>query len=475
MWDASADGYGRGEGGVVVALKPLRQAIADRDNIECVLRQSGVNQNGHSSLGLTVPSAAAQTDLIRSTYQQAGLDPLSDEGRCQFFEAHGTGTLAGDPKEAEAIRDTFFPEISGQTRSSSQAGGSSSFTDNSLLVGSVKTIIGHSEGAAGLLSLLKVSLALKHATIPPNMHFTQISPEVEPYYHPHLCIPTELTPWPNLPADSPRRASINSFGFGGTNSHVIVESWDPNLDRATHVEEPIISRPPTVFTLSAKSKFSLLRIIAALSTFLKQQNEINMQDLAWSLSRRTEFPVRAAFAAVDKEDLIQKLDSITTNTTNESLLDSNIVTSPVHVCQRFPLRILGIFTGQGAQWPSMGAQLYAKCELFRETISQLDLLLSGLSGFQDWSIAEQLAAPAASSKVHLSHVSQPVTTALQIALVDLMKASGVMFAAVVGHSSGEIAALYAAGRLSACDAMRIAYYRSVSISICGYTNGYLDY
>jgi hybrid polyketide synthase/nonribosomal peptide synthetase ACE1 len=200
MWDSEVDGYGRGEGFAAVLLKPLRQAIADNDHIECIIRNTGVNQDGRTK-GITMPSATAQAALIRATYARCGLQLDRADDRPQYFEAHGTGTPAGDPIEAEAIQTTFFPETA-------------SVYDQKLLVGSIKTIIGHLEGSAGLAGVLKVSLAMQNGIIPPNMHLRELNPRVRPFYT-NLQIPTEATPWPRLAKGVPKRASVNSFGFGG--------------------------------------------------------------------------------------------------------------------------------------------------------------------------------------------------------------------------------------------------------------------
>lgn len=438
-------------------LKTLPQSIADGDDIECVIRQTGINQNGHSSLGLTVPSAAAQTELIRSTYKKCGLECASQD-RCQYFEAHGTGTLAGDPKEAEAMRDAFFPVTEGQASAIPDTDGSSTNEDEHLYVGSVKTVIGHTEGAAGLVSLLKASLAVQHAEIPPNMHFDRLNPTIQPFYKSHFSVPTRLIPWPKVPTGAPRRVSINSFGFGGTNAHAIVESWNAD-SKSDHAPEPDASHQSSLITLSARTECSLRRTMKALSAMLKRLDGIDMHDLAWTLRRRTEFSVKASFSAIDKADLLQKLDSATNEIPKERRPDSVMVTKPIKVSEKFPLRVLGVFTGQGAQWPSMGAELYCGCDLFRESITQLDGYLSSLPDAPDWSLAKELTAPEASSRVQLSHISQPLTTAIQIGLHDLLNALGIPLAAVVGHSSGEIAALYAAGFISAEDAIRISFYR----------------
>lgn len=197
MWDASADGYARGEGIAAVVLKPLSAALRDKDHIECLIRATGVNQDGKTP-GLTMPSATAQAALIRATYARAGLDLDKPQDRPQLFHAHGTGTPAGDPQEAEAIARAFPP-----TGSSPDA--------NILSVGSIKTIIGHTEGTAGLASLMGTSLALQHAVIPPNMHFSELNPKILPFFQ-GLEVPTSAKPWPLLPQGQPRRASINSFG-----------------------------------------------------------------------------------------------------------------------------------------------------------------------------------------------------------------------------------------------------------------------
>ncbi|KAI1548365.1 Polyketide synthase module [Pyrenophora tritici-repentis] len=197
MWDINADGYARGEGVAAVVMKRLSDAIADGDHIECIIRETGTNQDGFSN-GLTVPNSEAQAALIRQTYRKAGLDPEHNAtDRPQYFEAHGTGTQAGDPKEAAAIHDVF-----GRHMDSSDA---------PLFVGSIKTVIGHLEGAAGLAGLLKASASVQNGFIPANLSFERLNPKIELFYR-NLKVPTDLTSWPKLTEGVPRRASVNSFG-----------------------------------------------------------------------------------------------------------------------------------------------------------------------------------------------------------------------------------------------------------------------
>ena len=195
MWDADADGYARGDGVASMVLKRLSDAIADGDHIECLIRETGVNQDGRST-GLTVPSSEAQAALIMQTYAKAGLDPRNPRDQPQFFEAHGTGTKVGDPREAAAIQQCF---------------GNRDTVEEPLYVGSIKTIIGHTEGAAGLAGLLKGSLALQHGVIPPNLLFNRLNPSIEPHYR-GLNVPTRTRAWPKLSEGVPRRVSVNSFG-----------------------------------------------------------------------------------------------------------------------------------------------------------------------------------------------------------------------------------------------------------------------
>lgn len=207
MWDISADGYARGDGFAAVMLKTLSQALKDGDDIESIIRETGVNSDGRTA-GITMPNASAQTALICQTYQRAGIDSRLEGDRCQYFEAHGTGTPTGDPIEAKAVRNAFFPEECGDL-------GQVQKCRESLYIGSIKTIVGHLEGCAGLAGLLKASLAVKNATIPLNLHFNVLSPTIEEFYT-NMHIPTVARSWPTLPPGSPRRASVNSFGFGGT-------------------------------------------------------------------------------------------------------------------------------------------------------------------------------------------------------------------------------------------------------------------
>lgn len=196
MWDSDVDGYARGEGIAAVVMKTLSNAIRDNDNIECIIRETGVNQDGRGTGGLTVPSSDAQAALIRQTYARAGLDIKNPHHRPQFFEAHGSGTKVGDPIEAAAIQECF---------------GGREATAEPLYVGSIKTIVGHTEGTAGIAGILKGSLALQQKTVPPNLLFNQLNPSIKPFYA-GLQVPTEARPWPKVPEGCPRRVSVNSFG-----------------------------------------------------------------------------------------------------------------------------------------------------------------------------------------------------------------------------------------------------------------------
>lgn len=459
MWDKDANGYARGDGVAAIVLKTLSAALADGDHIECLIRETGVNQDGATG-GITVPSAAAQQSLIRNTYAKAGLDCRSPKDRPQYFEAHGTGTPAGDPVEAEAISHAFFCDDKGTSPEPSG-------TNNPLYVGSIKTVLGHTEGTAGVSAILKASLAIQHSSIPPNLLFENLSPTVAPFYN-RLEICRTAKPWPKIPEAEPRRASVNSFGFGGTNAHAIIESYDHS--RGSLVAGPADVNPLlfTPFVFSATSEKRLRANLSAYAAYLEGSPTISVQDLAYTLrQRRSVFPCRASFTAVSVDDLRSKiLDRLENDDTGVGVKapGSNSGATP---------KILGVFTGQGAQYARMGAELIEKSAFARRIIQELESELARLPGTDRprWSLQAEMLADASSSRVYEAAISQPLCTAVQILLVDLLRLANIEFNAVVGHSSGEIAAAYAAGYLTARDAICIAYYRGLHCQHATSPNG----
>lgn len=466
MWDSKADGYARGEGIAAVFLKRLSDAIRDGDHIESIIRETGTNQDGRTP-GITMPSSKSQSNLIRETYARAGLS-VEKGDRCQYFEAHGTGTKAGDPQEAAAIHQAFF--------------GSKDEADpeDVLYVGSIKTIIGHTEGTAGLAGLLKASLSVQTGTIFPNLLFEELNPDIEPYYG-NLQIVKETKPWPALPSGVPRRASVNSFGFGGANAHAIIECYDEQIHgtlvrdaqtedtalTSTHepaeslqIPRPLYSLTAMPFIFSGNSEKTLATQIQTylsfLETVLEEGTTIDLGDLAWTLSRRSAFSLRAYCSATSLDSLRDKLAAMLEAKKND---DKSLGVRPSHKTQS----IFGIFTGQGAQWARMGYLLIETSQLAAMLFQELDNSLQSLpeSDRPSWHIQEELAKPAESSCVMEASFSQPLCTAVQVVLVQMLAHAGVSLDAVVGHSSGEIAAAYAAGFLSAADAVRIAYYRGL--------------
>ncbi|KAI0599583.1 hypothetical protein F4775DRAFT_600111 [Biscogniauxia sp. FL1348] len=456
MWDENANGYARGDGVACVVLKTLSKALADGDHIDCIIRETGVNQDGATN-GITMPSASAQRTLIRDTYARAGLDLFSD-GRPQYFEAHGTGTPAGDPIEAEAIQSSFFQSDKSKVSLSKH--------QDPLYVGSIKTVLGHTEGTAGVAAILKAALAVQNGSIPANMLFTRLHPSIEPFYD-GLEVPTSTKPWPVLSPGQPRRASVNSFGFGGANAHAIIESYDQHSNQTPRTGTDVTQYGPYVF--SANSEQALVANLEAYAGFLDQHgNAIRARDLAWTLRhRRSTLPVKVAFPAGSLGKLKESIDA--------ALLDSKSKKALVgtrSAVSEAP-RILGIFTGQGAQYARMGAELVEKSPFAQRILRELDDYLVQLPVMDrpTWSLADELLASPELSRVNEARISQPLCTAVQIMLVDMLRQAGVAFTGVVGHSSGEIGAAYAAGYLSARDAMYIAYYRGLHSGLACSPNG----
>ncbi|KAF8860715.1 hypothetical protein BDZ45DRAFT_800653 [Acephala macrosclerotiorum] len=448
MWDADGDGYARGEGLAAVVLKRLSDAIADGDPITCVIRETHVNQGGRST-GLTVPNPIAQVNLIRQTYAKAGLDLNRPEDRPQYFQAHGTGTKVGDLNEATAIHNTFFNLPQEELEKYEK-----------LYVGSIKTVIGHSEGAAGIAALLEAALAVQHGVIPPNLHFENLNPKLVPFYN-KLEVPTKIQEWP-LTINKVRRASCNSFGFGGTNAHVILENYCSIQSES--LSAPVSGLVSLPFVFSAASERSLSSLLYDYSQFLDVNPDTNMNTLATTLlSRRSVFTHKISFTAQTTGELRSKLDAE---------LERKANGTPRAVASRpstKPKQILGIFTGQGAQWVKMGSELITSSSLAKETLDSLETCLTELPAEYkpEWSLSAQLAAPAEESRLGEAAICQPLCTAIQIILINHLRAADIKFSGVVGHSSGEIAAAYAAGFISASSAIKIAYLRGRLAKLAG--------
>ncbi|KAK7702439.1 putative PKS/NRPS-like protein biosynthetic cluster [Diaporthe eres] len=453
MWDADADGYARGEGVAAIVLKTRQAAEADGDHIECIIRETALNQDGRTR-GQTMPSAAAQAQLIKDCYARAGLDLSNPVDRPQYFEAHGTGTPAGDPIEAEAVASALFPDGRG--------GVDESFRP--LFVGSCKTVIGHTEGTAGIAGILKASLALQHARIPPNLHFNRLNPDVRPFYD-NLCIPTGAEkPWPSMAWQGPRRASVNSFGFGGTNAHAILESYTP---RADPIPSDHVNVPPCIpFVFSAASESSLKQYLESFCDYLSRGDSVSsLHEIASSLAaRRTRFPVAVAIGACTRYELQRKIQQkLEASRSDPELRVGFRTTRRDAAAGASKPRVLGVFTGQGAQWAQMGLELITTFPASKNIMERLQRRLDQLpvADRPAWSLLQELQKDASSTRVMSAAISQPLCTAIQIIQVDLLRAAGIEFSVVVGHSSGEIAAAYAAGLLSAEDAICIAYYRGL--------------
>ncbi|KAI0802201.1 ketoacyl-synt-domain-containing protein [Xylaria sp. FL0064] len=456
MWDQDANGYARGEGVAALVLKTLKNAIEDGDHIECILRATGINQDG-STKGITVPNPQAQAALICDTYRKAGLDPYNPHDHCQYFEVRGTGTRVGDSVEAEAIRSAFFPAPEQVPHHSAVPDG---LKVGPLYVGSIKTLLGHTEGAAGIASILKASLAVQHGIIPANLNFNTLSDRVAPFCE-NLEVPTSSLQWPPYKnGQTTRRVSVNSFRFGGTNAHVIVE----NYQKATKSNDGNGSGEDTatLIPFSASSKSSLSALLEAYRVYLDEQPTLDIHKLASTLrNHRSSSRYKVIFRA---SSINQLRDAIASHlqegasSVDGSLLDSG--------------RILAIFTGQGAQYARMGAELLQQSPFARRFFETLEGHLSDLppEDRPSWSLTSELLAGSSTTRMHQAEISQPVCTAVQILLVDILRAAKVAFAGVVGHSSGEIGAAYAAGYVSKRDTIVIAYYRGIISGLASNTS-----
>ncbi len=434
-FDARAEGYTRGEGAGIAILKPLSRAIADGDTIYSVIRGVGANQDGHTS-GMPLPNPQAQEDLIRDVYAKAQVSP----GEIAFVEAHGTGTRAGDKTEAEALNNIFKDY---RTK------------DNPVYVGSVKTNIGHLEAGAGVAGLIKAALSLHHGKVPPNLHYETPNPEID-FEKMVIKVADSLVDMPMN--GKPRLASINSFGYGGANVHVLLEEYRnagtgtgvDSADATPSTAQAFRADRPRPVLVSARSEEALIDLATSYAAVLRGGG-VSYDDFVYSVNRRRSgHTFRSVILSSSPENLAESLDAVAEGAIRENVFSDRLESEPSESA-------VFVYTGMGPQWFAMGRRLYAEEPVYRRCVDECDRVFTEVAGF---SILEEMMKEETDSNIGRTSIAQPANFVLQAGLTELLASWGYTPGAVVGHSVGEVAAAYAAGILSLHDAALVSYHRS---------------
>ncbi|MET0474767.1 MAG: type I polyketide synthase [Mycobacterium sp.] len=415
----SADGYARGEGGAIVVIKPLAQAVDDGDEIYAQILGTAVSQDGHTD-GITVPRQEAQESAIRTALRRAGVAPTE----VGYVEAHGTGTPVGDPIEMRALASALTSD-----RSATEP----------LLIGSIKTNIGHLEAGAGVAGLIKAALVAKHGYVPANLHFTT------PTRHVSLAdlkidVPGTGRPFPDYQR---RVVGVNSFGFGGTNAHVVLAEPPAQVSAGKRLPRP----SPTVLPISARSEEALVATAGRLAGHLAAHPDVTLSELGYTLGqRRTHLTHRHAVIADTITDAREQLQALADG--GEIATGRTDTTTP---------KLAFVCTGMGPQWWKMCRGLLDVFPAFTDSILRTD---RELSRYTDWSLVDELRRDETGSRMAETEFAQPANFAIQVALAAQLAHFGMTPDAVIGHSAGEVAAHHLAGLLTFEQAIEVIYHRS---------------
>jgi len=421
VFDASGDGYVRSEGGGLFLLKNYERALADGDPILAVVAHSAVNTDGHKS-GLTVPSHQAQSALMSEAYAQAGIAPCEID----YVEAHGTGTAVGDPIEARSLGEAI-----GQKRPAGQP----------LLIGSIKSNLGHLEAASGVAGLVKALYCLRHRTVPATIGLESPNPNI-PFDELNLEVATQNRP---LKEHGTLTVGVNSFGFGGANAHIILQSVE---------EQPraVAKKPPKgrglPILLSAQSEAGLKASAAIFADFLQGQPSLAFYDIAYTAAmRRERLPHRAVVFGVNPAEVATALRQFAEGETQ------SVETGQALESASGPAFV---YSGNGAQWAAMGQGLL-KDPVFRKAIRRVDALFRRHANY---SLEDELAGNKGEGRYEHTEFAQPALFAVQVGITEMLRHDGVKPAAVLGHSVGEVAAAWACGALSLEAAVEVVFHRS---------------
>jgi acyl transferase domain-containing protein/NADPH:quinone reductase-like Zn-dependent oxidoreductase/NADP-dependent 3-hydroxy acid dehydrogenase YdfG len=421
-FDARANGFVPGEGCGVIVLKRLSEALADGDRIYALIRGTAANQDGRTSV-ITAPNGRAQQDVIRAALANARVTG-ADVG---YVETHGTGTVLGDPIEVDAIAEVLGAEGAPP-----------------CALGAVKSNIGHLEVTAGVAGLIKAALVLDREEIPPNLHFESLNPHIS-LDGTRLVVPTASMPWKR--GGALRFAGVSSFGFSGTNGHVILE------------EAPLLPRRPSaapsssasILVISARTPEAFHQVIERHRDFLAGDGarQLALADIcAAAAGRRDHYEERLAIVGASHEEMCERLTDALAERGGAGVSRGR---APVE-----PEPFAFVFSGQGSQWPTMGTALIAEEPVFKEAMEECDRLVRSLA---DWSLLDVLAAGDSASTLSATEHAQAAICAIEIALARLLASWGVVPSVVIGHSAGEIAAAHVAGALSLGEAMRLIVHR----------------